>query len=260
MNKYVLHKKQVVSETSNAKIVHCSLRDQKHKYVCKLINPTRGSMKIQREIEIQKHLSDCNANIVKVVDSWYDPVSLLNGIIMDFYDYGTVSNCYFFESDVKRQVFNILESLSTIHDAGIIHGDIKEKNIMLDGGDKLLFIDFGISYHYDEEVKKRPISGTPLYMAPEVWRCEMSNASDIWSVGVVAYRLLHHGNYPFIHLDRDVLCGMILNNLPGINDLTLSKNAVHFLKGCLRKDPKERLTMQECLNHPWFDDAKEKPL
>ena len=95
------------------------------------------------------------------------------------------------------------QALGAAHARGIWHRDIKPANIMLrrlqDGSEHVRLIDFGIS-----SVKDAPggetgtrAAGTPPYMAPEQLEGRVSQASDIWAMGVIAYELVT-GRKPFL--------------------------------------------------------------
>jgi serine/threonine-protein kinase len=102
----------------------------------------------------------------------------------------------------------ILVGLEALHSAGVVHGDMKSDNVLVermpDGEDRAHVIDFGLAH-----VKllpgdvRRPdpedelVSGTPEYMAPEVVRGRgSSTASDLYAVGVILYEMLTGGT-PF---------------------------------------------------------------
>ena len=87
---------------------------------------------------------------------------------------------------IMRQV---LRGLRAAHDLGIVHRDIKPENILLNK-DRMAFItDFGVATSQD--IVQKELAGTPDYMAPEQLRCEpVVAASDLYSCGVVLYRLL----------------------------------------------------------------------
>ncbi len=104
-------------------------------------------------------------------------------------------------------VMQMLDALGAIHDAGIVHGDVKSDNVLVDRSDPrcatATVIDLGLARVdlWTGEPVADPgievVSGTPEYMAPEVGRgCAPSTRSDLYSVGVILYELLT-GTTPF---------------------------------------------------------------
>jgi serine/threonine-protein kinase len=95
-----------------------------------------------------------------------------------------------------RLISQLLSGLAAIHQAGIIHADIKSNNVMVDtagGADHLTIIDFGLAR---TRTARGPgdcgrVAGAPEYMAPEVLRGEQPTArADVYSAAIVAYELL----------------------------------------------------------------------
>jgi len=90
----------------------------------------------------------------------------------------------------------MLRGLGAIHEAGVIHADIKSSNIMVDttdGSDRVTIIDFGLArtmttkLDHDSDV----IAGTPEYMAPEVIGGAVPGvASDIYAAGIILYEMI----------------------------------------------------------------------
>jgi serine/threonine-protein kinase len=92
-------------------------------------------------------------------------------------------------------------SLEEAHAAGIIHRDIKPENLMLcrtvDGHSLLKLLDFGIARVREPMAGEPPLTrtgfltGTPAYMAPELWQGETADErSDIYSLGVTLHFVL----------------------------------------------------------------------
>lgn len=107
--------------------------------------------------------------------------------------------------DTARVISHVAKALAAAHKAGVIHRDIKIDNIVLVPDDEGEFIakvlDFGIAKSF---VDSQAITatgetvGTPQYMSPEQVRGDprITPATDLWSLGVVAYRCLT-GSFPF---------------------------------------------------------------
>ena len=86
-------------------------------------------------------------------------------------------------------------ALTALHAAGVIHRDIKARNVMREQSGRVVLMDLGISCEIDHEVPVRQY-GTPLYAAPEVLLAgESSPQGDIYSLGVLLYFLVS-GRYP----------------------------------------------------------------
>lgn len=86
----------------------------------------------------------------------------------------------------------LCDGLAAIHDAGVIHGDLKASNVLVDAADRVTIIDFGLARleTTNAEVTEE-VSGTPTYMAPELMAGQPSSvASDIFAIAVLVYELL----------------------------------------------------------------------
>ncbi|XP_073719966.1 serine/threonine-protein kinase 17A-like [Misgurnus anguillicaudatus] len=103
--------------------------------------------------------------------------------------------------------------------------------------------------------------GTPEYVAPEILNYEpISTATDMWSIGVLAYVMLT-GISPFLGDDKQET----FLNISQINvsyteeELEhLDKAAIHFIKSLLIKEPVNRFTAEECLEHQWLQMKEEE--
>lgn len=80
--------------------------------------------------------------------------------------------------------------LKYLHARGIIHRDLKPANILITGNLLLKIADFGFARKSNTIDLYTSLVGTPLYMAPEVYKSNYSSKCDIWSAGVIFYEML----------------------------------------------------------------------
>ncbi|MEM1262238.1 MAG: serine/threonine-protein kinase [Pseudomonadota bacterium] len=94
--------------------------------------------------------------------------------------------------DVVEIIYKCAKALHYAHGRGVIHRDIKPSNIMLTPENDVRIIDFGIAIVTDSDISQiRGIAGSPSYMSPEQVQAEdLTNRSDIYSLGAVMYELL----------------------------------------------------------------------
>jgi eukaryotic-like serine/threonine-protein kinase len=101
---------------------------------------------------------------------------------------------------------DLCRALAAVHQAGLLHGDIKAQNVMRERGGRIVLMDFGAAGLM--RVGPDPVSrirGTPLYLAPEVLRGEAPTVqSDLYSLGVLLYFLVS-GEFPVTGRSLDEL-------------------------------------------------------
>ncbi|KAL3316902.1 Calcium/calmodulin-dependent protein kinase type IV [Cichlidogyrus casuarinus] len=171
---------------------------------------------------------------------------------------------YYSEKSAINIIRQILNGVAYLHQAGIVHGDLKPENLMItdNSAEPIVKIaDFGLSHLLTEEVQIMAIGGTPQYCAPEVLlKRKFGPEADMWAIGVITFILLT-GYEPFEGANDFALYRAILRNkysfVPFIWD-DKSELAKDFISRLLRLDPTERMTAQEALNHPWFDHKSYK--
>ena len=146
--------------------------------------------------------------------------------------------------EAMRIFAGLTEALAAAHGAGIVHGDVKPGNIVLGRDGSIKVVDFGIARMMgDTSHEQRLITealGTPIYMAPEVVMGDPPvPASDIWSAGVVLYRMVA-GILPFRTGSLKELLPSILNDVPPPLPTDVAPQITPLIVRTLGKDPKTR--------------------
>ena len=109
-------------------------------------------------------------------------------------------------ADVRNIGRKLCEALAALHAQGIVHGDIKPGNVMIDDSGRIVLMDFGAAQKFRCSTPGLITVGTLQFLAPEVIRgAEPSPHSDLYSLGVLLFRLLT-GSYPYAANDFDSLC------------------------------------------------------
>jgi serine/threonine-protein kinase len=94
----------------------------------------------------------------------------------------------------------VCEALAAVHGSGLLHRDVKAQNVMRDRNGRIVLMDFGTGRARDlaDDTPVADLAGTPLYMAPELFRRERASVqSDVYSMGVLLYRLVT-GSFPVV--------------------------------------------------------------
>jgi hypothetical protein len=146
---------------------------------------------------------------------------------------------------VARVVLNAAcDAVGELHDHGIVHRDIKPANILIEAPCNPVLTDFGLACMRPVQSlgsKVEGASGTPHYMAPEMFDRTVSARTDVYALGVMALELLA-GHVPFdgsladirrAHLEEEPPLELIESIEPALADLLLramNKNAMFRLK------------------------------
>lgn len=174
-----------------------------------------------------------------------------------------IRNCELtFEEDCIRDVASsLLKALEFLHARQIIHRDLKADNVFVTSEGVVKLADFGVSAQLTtEKPKRRTIMGTPLWMAPEVLKeTTYSLTADIWSLGITLIELAE-GEPPLAHVPLIKAVFRIPKEpSPSLEDTEKwSQELKGFLHTCLQKDPFERETASELLEHDFVKVASQR--
>lgn len=176
------------------------------------------------------------------------------GLVMDMWD-DVVRIVHRDEKEVAYIIREILRATVACHDAGYIHKDIKPSNMLIsDCKRHVALCDFGMAMSYKGHGSMRMdmVEGTVCYIPPEILRKECMPSSDVWSIGVSTYQLLKLA-VPFGANETRIsrVWRSILNDRVDYIH-TASEEANDFIQRCLIRDPLERPSALEMLEHPWL--------
>jgi serine/threonine protein kinase len=142
---------------------------------------------------------------------------------------------------VQRMVRDILQGLVDIHAAGVIHGDLKLENILLDEAGHCKICDFGVAVHGPHRTTQ---CGSSVYMAPEMVTksTPYTAAIDIWACGLILLQLYSGVTIP--PLEPMTAAERLLQGeeipWPTQQDTSIGP-------GMLALDPAERPSAKQCL-------------
>lgn len=175
----------------------------------------------------------------------------------------------------------LLQGLHFLQRKGICHRDLSLENILVDD-DNCLIIDFGMCLRVPYTSRQNPSSiadvnngvmrrllrpqgtcGKHNYMSPEIFNNTSSFdgfAIDLWAAGVILYIMLT-GFPPYDHATRAdqrfeiIVEGQLMDQLRTW-EIELSEEAGELLQAMLRMNPRDRLSLEEVMNHPWVTNPE----
>ncbi|PHH71834.1 hypothetical protein CDD80_4965 [Ophiocordyceps camponoti-rufipedis] len=167
---------------------------------------------------------------------------------MDLFDYIEL-RANMEEAECRSIFVQVAEAIHFLHTtAHVVHRDIKDENVILDGEGNIKLIDFGSAAY----IKSGPFDvfvGTIDYAAPEVLAGKPygGKEQDVWALGILLYTIIYKEN-PFYSIDeimdRDL-------RVP----FTISDDSIDLIRCMLNRDVKERFNITQVLEHPWCQAA-----
>lgn len=199
--KYHVDEKMPVT-AGEADLYICSYRNKK--YVAKIYRRT-ASVKAEVTEQLKKLKSPYVATVYEIGEYHGATVEIL-----PFYGQGSLNGKKFSYEQLKTVIIPCLnEGLKVLHDAKIIHKDLKPSNIMMaDDQQSVAIIDFGISSVTEagNTVIVTQTGMTPAYSAPETFKGLYSNHADYYALGITLYELFcgktPYGDLPTEDLEK----------------------------------------------------------
>ncbi|GER54903.1 mitogen-activated protein kinase kinase kinase [Striga asiatica] len=224
------------------------------------------SASLQKEEALLSHL--CSPYIVKCLgsDKTRENGKRVFNLFLEYVPGGTLSDHIrkrggaLAETAIRAHARHILLGLCYLHREGLAHCDIKGQNILFGDGGGLKIADFGCA----RRVGPGPgsFSGTPAYMAPEVARGEEQGfAADVWAFGCTVVEMgTGSGPWPEMKDPAAALYRIAFSDDSPVVPGGFSDAARDMLARCLMRDPRERWSAAQLLQHPFFDSGEEEEI
>ncbi|XP_076059668.1 serine/threonine-protein kinase Chk1-like [Oratosquilla oratoria] len=165
------------------------------------------------------------------------------------------------ENKVRFYFVQLIEGVKYLHSLHITHRDLKPANLLVSSSDVVKIGDFGLACEFVEGQYLSRKCGTTGYMAPEVFkRRYMGDQADIWSCGIILFKLLTTRCPWGRALDEDSKYGIWSKSV--MSKVTsamrkerlwksLSEEAFGLVKKILNPTPQERATLTSIEENAW---------
>ncbi|KAF2020625.1 Pkinase-domain-containing protein [Aaosphaeria arxii CBS 175.79] len=189
-------------------------------------------------------------NIVEMSDFFEDDINYYIEMVphglpgMDLFDYIEL-RVNMEEKECRKIFVQVAEAIHHLHTkAKVVHRDIKDENVVLDGEGNIKLIDFGSAAY----IKSGPFDvfvGTIDYAAPEVLagKAYRGKEQDVWALGILLYTIIYKEN-PFYSIDEIMDHDL---RVPYI----MSEESIGLIRLMLDRDVDKRITISQVLDHPW---------
>jgi len=160
------------------------------------------------------------------------------------------------EETASRLFYQIVSAVANCHESGIVLRDLKLRKFVFKEEEQLTLKLESLEDTYVLESDDDSLTdkhGCPAYVSPEILNSNgwySGRSADVWSLGVMLYTMLV-GRYPFHDTEPGALFNKIRRGKFTIPDF-LSSKARCLVRSILQRDPADRLTAREILDHPWF--------
>lgn len=204
------------------------------------------SRRFQREAEVTAAIR--HPHIVRILDFNVEEGNSVPYLAMEYLDGRPLARIPYHEQDWRRIchiIRQVASALQALHEAQVVHRDVKPGNIMVGRDGHATLMDFGVIGLSNSELTNTDMTvGTPLYMAPETFvTSHVTAAADLFSLGTVAYEYIMHA-HPFdVGKLPDITDAIRFRPLPELTPeqaQALPPDLLRILKRMLAKRPGQR--------------------
>ncbi|EHB01069.1 Sperm motility kinase 3 [Heterocephalus glaber] len=158
------------------------------------------------------------------------------------------------EEEARGVFQDIMGAMDYCHAQGIVHGDLKPQNVLINSQGHTKICDFGAGSRFLPGKEVAVTYGTLKYCAPErlLDRRYEGPPLDVWALGIILYELLT-GQLPF-NGDKTEMVQTMLSGRCSCPQ-SISRDAQDLIWNLLCFNPRMRPTAQEVLQHHWLQDA-----
>lgn len=250
----------LIGEGSTGKVYLSTERETDRRVAIKKMDLTKQQRRelLINEVATMKYYK--HPNIVKMYNSYLVNDELW--LVLEYLEGGALTDIVTKTTMNEQQIATVclqcLQALAFLHAEGLIHRDIKSDSILLAGDGSVKLSDFGFCAQVSDQVpKRRSLVGTPYWLSPEIIsRQSYGPEVDIWSMGIMIMEMVD-GEPPFYN-EPPIQAMKRIRDMPPPklqNQSRISSYLDNFLSRMLIKDPSQRATARELLQHPFLEQA-----
>ncbi|KAJ7030847.1 kinase-like domain-containing protein [Mycena alexandri] len=216
--------------------------------------------RLKKETRVWSRLN--HRNILPFLGVWDEPIAPWPALISPFYNSGDLKK-YLTEHltcDKEKMIIGVTAGIECLHRHGIVHGDLKVHNVLVDKNDRPCICDFGISRIINARGFTTSSVGTPPYMAPELFVVlgdvagvtfrpgPTTLSSDVYSVALLILEILNTNSLKHRPLNGILTAkdhGSLRPRRSDYDSASVSSDFWSLLDSCWEPDPDLRPTIQD---------------
>eukprot|EP00927_Polykrikos_kofoidii_P046338 TRINITY_DN40569_c0_g2_i1.p1 TRINITY_DN40569_c0_g2~~TRINITY_DN40569_c0_g2_i1.p1 ORF type:complete len:674 (-),score=145.05 TRINITY_DN40569_c0_g2_i1:45-2015(-) len=249
----------------------CKNKKTDEERVVKAVKKMRAQLPVEEiEKEILVMLQIDHPHIVRLFN-WYEDHQYIY-LVLDALKGGTLNDVIMYfqqrqkplkEEWARTVTQQVMQAMAYCHSLRLIHKDLKDENIMLLKKDPnydepfAVVIDLGVAEMFSSsDPSGKIVGGTPVTMAPEVWKGEFGPKCDVWSLGCILYEMLA-GRFPFEAPSINPKDWLALHKRGAdFSALRSSNSGIAMCQVMLTYRDTDRPSMSDCLQHKWFEASR----